>query len=60
MSIKAKVRMAAFFSCGAPNQVLLAAKKTGGYFIMTGCYTEALKLIYNSLRLFNVVAGEPE
>jgi hypothetical protein len=37
--------------------VLLTAK-TGGYFIMTGCYTEALKLI--SLRLFNVVAGEPE
>jgi hypothetical protein len=39
--------------------VLLTAK-TGGYFIMTGCYTEALKLIYNSLRPFNVVAGEPE
>jgi hypothetical protein len=39
--------------------VLLAAK-TGGYFIMTGRYIEALKLIYNPLRPFNVVAGEPD
>lgn len=39
---------------------MLLTAKAGGYFIMTGGYTEALKLIYNSLRPFNVVAGAPE